>query len=60
MTRVPSLCWEDLLEEGMATYSSIIARKFPWTEETPGLQSRGSQRVGHDRSDLAEAGAKKN
>ena len=45
---VQSLGWEDPLEEGMATHSSILARKIPWTEEPSGLQSIGSQRVGHD------------
>ena len=40
--------WEDLLEEGMATHSSILARRIPRTEEPGGLQSRGSQRVVHD------------
>ena len=39
---------EDLLEEGMATHSSIFAWRIPWTEEFGGLQSMGSQRVGHD------------
>ena len=42
-TRVPSLGWEDPLEKEMATHSSILARKFPWTEETGGLQSMGLQ-----------------
>ena len=37
----------DPLEEGMATYSTILARRIPWTEEPGGLQSVGSQRVGH-------------
>ena len=41
-----------ILEEGMATYSSILAWRIPWTEELGGLQSRGSQRVRHDWSDL--------
>ena len=40
--------WEDPLEKAMATYSSILARRIPWTEEPGGLQSMGSQRVGHD------------
>ena len=40
--------WEDPLEEGMITYSSILAWRIPWTEEPGGLQSVGSQRVGHD------------
>ena len=39
---------EDLLEEGMATHSSILAWRIPWTEDPGGLQSIGSQRVGHD------------
>ena len=39
--RVQSLDQEDLLEEGMATYSSILAWRIPWTEETGGLQSMG-------------------
>ena len=47
-TRVPSLGREDPLEEDVATHSSILAGKIPWTEEPGGLQSMGSQRVGHD------------
>ena len=47
-TRVRSLGWEDPLEEEMATYSSILARKMLWTGESGGLQSTGLQRVGHD------------
>ena len=39
--------------EGMTTHSNILAWKIPWIEEPGGLQSMGSQRVGHDRSDLA-------
>ena len=46
-TRVPSLGQEDPLEKGMATHSSILAWKIPWREEPGGLQSVGSQRVGH-------------
>ena len=45
--RVRSLGREDPLEEGMATHSSILARKIPWTEEPGGLESMPSQRVGH-------------
>ena len=41
--------WEDPLEKDKATYSSILAWKIPWTEETYGLPSMGSQRVRHDR-----------
>ena len=44
---------EDPLEEGMATHSSILAWRIPWTEEPCGLQSIGSQRVGQDLSNLA-------
>ena len=39
---------EDLLEEGMATHSSILAWRISWTEEPGGVQSIGSQRVRHD------------
>ena len=39
---------EDLLEKDMATHSSILTWKIPWTEEPGRLQSRGSQRVGHN------------
>ena len=46
--RVQSLGWEDPLEEGMATHSSILAWEIPWTEEPGGLWSLGSQRIGHD------------
>ena len=42
---VPSLGQEDSLEEGMASHSSILAWRIPWTEEPGGLQSKGSQRV---------------
>ena len=47
-TGVQSLGWEDPLEEGMATHSSILAWEIPWTEEPGGLQSIGLQRVRHD------------
>ena len=46
-TWVWSLGWEDPLEKEMATHSSTLAWKIPWTEEHGGLQSTGSQRVGH-------------
>ena len=42
---VQSLSWKEPLEEGMATHSSILACRFPWTEEPVGPQSMGSQRV---------------
>ena len=45
---VGSLGWEDPLEEGMATHSSVLAWRIPRTEEAGELQSVGSQRVGHD------------
>ena len=53
-TWVRSLGQEDPLEEEMATHSSIFAWRILWTEEPGGLQSMGSQRVGHDWSDLAQ------
>ena len=46
-TQVQSLGQEDPLEKKMATHSSILACKIPWTEEPGGLQSMGLQRVGH-------------
>ena len=45
---VRSLDWVDPLEEGMATHSSILAWRIPWTEEPGGLQSTGLQRIEHD------------
>jgi len=47
-TWVQSLGWEDPLEKGMVTHSSILAWRIPWTEEPGGLQSMRLQRVGHD------------
>ena len=49
-TWIQSLGWEDALEEGMATHSSILAWRIPWTEKPGGLQCMGLQRV---RQDLA-------
>ena len=49
-TWVLSLGWEDPLEKGMATHSSILAWRIPWTEEPGRLQSVGSQRIGHNRA----------
>ena len=46
--QVQSLGQEDLLEEGMATHSSILAWRIPWSEEPGRLQSIGLQGVGHD------------
>ena len=46
--QVSSLGWEDHLEKGIATHSSILAWRIPCTEETGGLQSIESQRVGHN------------
>jgi len=51
--QVWSLGWEDPLEEGTATHSSVLAWRIPWTKEPDVLQSEGSQRVGHDWSNLA-------
>ena len=47
-TWVRPLGQEDPLEKGMATHSSVLAWRIPWTEEPGGLQSTGSQRAGHD------------
>ena len=47
-TWVLSLGWKDPLEKGSPTQASILAWRIPWTEEPGGLQSMGSQRVGHD------------
>ena len=47
-TQVWSLSWEESLEKEMATHSSILAWRIPWTEEPGGLQSVGSQKVGHN------------
>ena len=45
---VQSLGWGDLLERGMATHSSVLVWRIPWTEEPDGLQSMGSQKVRYD------------
>ena len=47
-TRIQSLGWEDPLEEGISTHSSILAWRIPWMEEPGRLQSMGPQRVRHD------------
>ena len=47
-SRVQSLDQEDPVEQGMATHSSILGWRIPWTEEFVGLQSMGSQRIRHD------------
>ena len=47
--QVRSLGWKDLLEKGMATHSSILAKRIPWTEKPGGLQSKG-----HKESDTTE------
>ena len=47
-TWVRSLGWEDSLEKGMATHSSILAWRMPWKEEPDGVQSMASQRVGYN------------
>ena len=52
-TQGGSLGWEDPLEKGMETHSSILAWRFPWTKELGRLESLGLQRVKHNRSNLA-------
>ena len=47
-TQVQSLVWEGPLEKEMATHSSVLAWKIPWTEEPGELKSVGSKRLGHD------------
>ena len=47
-TWVQSLGWEDLLEKGMVTHSSVVAWRIPWTEEPGGSQLMGLQGVRHD------------
>ena len=49
---VQFLGWEDLWEKGMATHSTFLARRIPWTEEPGEIQSMGSRRVGHDLRNL--------
>ena len=51
--KVQSPDQEDSLENGIATHPSVLAWRIPWTEKPGRLQSIGSQRVGHGRSDLA-------
>ena len=53
-TWVLSLCGEDPLEEGIVSHSSFLVWKISWTEEPGRLQSIELQRVGDDRSDLAQ------
>ena len=48
VTQVQPLGWEDLLEEEMATHSSILAWEIPWSEDPGRLESKGLQRVRHD------------
>ena len=52
--------WEESLQKGMATHSSILAQWIPWTEDPGGLQSMESQRIRHDWSDLAYRVSKDN
>ena len=59
-TQVRSLDREDHLEEDMATHPRILAWKIPWTEEPGGLQSMGSQRIGHDLATNQCSDAKSN
>ena len=55
--RVRCLGWEDPLEEEMATHSSILAWKIPWTEEPGEMQSMRSERVRHDSAHMHECGS---
>ena len=48
VTQIQSLGWKDPLRKEMATCPCLLAWRLPWTEEPSGLQSMGSQRVGHD------------
>ena len=47
-TQAQSVVWDDPLEKGMATHSSILAWRIPWTEELGRLESMGLQKVRHD------------
>ena len=58
-TQVESLGREDPLEKEMATHSSILAWRIPWTEEPGRLHSTGSQRVGHDFTFTQQASSKR-
>ena len=58
-TQVRTLGWEDPLEKEMATHSSTLAWKIPWTKEPSRLQSMGSQRVGHNSGDFTHYYAQK-
>ena len=57
-TQVWSLGWEGPLEKSMASHSTILAWRIPWTEEPGGLQSIGLQRAGHNWRDLARVTSK--
>jgi len=52
---VQSVGQEDTLEKGMPTHSSILAWRMPWSEEPGGPQSMGSQRIRHNKRDLAHS-----
>ena len=56
--QVQSWGWKKPLEEGMETHSSILAWRISWTEEPVGLQSIGTQRVGHDLAVEQQEGVK--
>ena len=58
-TWVRYLGWEDSLEKEMATHSSILAWRIPWTEEPGGLESMESQRVGHNMDSAAHGSRSK-
>ena len=54
--KVQSLDWEDPLEKEMAVHSSILAWRMPWTQGPGALQSKGSQRAGHDSARMHNLG----
>ena len=53
-TQIQSLGWENPLKKGLVTHSSILVWRIPWTEEPGGLQSTGSQRIGHERATIKD------
>ena len=57
-TWVQSLGWQDPLEKGMVTHSSILARTTPWREEPGGLQSMGTQRIRHEATEPTGIGGR--
>ena len=56
---IPSVSWDKTLEKGMATHSTILARRMPWTEEPAEMQFMGSQRVRHNQATFTSLQGKK-